>query len=342
MISIYIIPLLVAMFLAINMGGSGTAPSFSAAYGANLIRKDLIPGIFGLFVFAGALIAGERVIHTVGGAVLPAEHVGMVMSVIVLGAVGLALLFSNLLRVPQSTSQATIFALAGPAIYLDVLETRMLFMEIIPTWFITPVLAFAVAYVCGRWVYLPLRGYLKPILDFFRKHGMLRWFVIATSCYVAFAIGSNNMANAAAPVLIMASNMLYVDAGSANYMLLMLIVVCMLAPLFGIGSSLLGYRVLQTTGKGISQFGPLGASYIAFITASILLISSVWRGIPTSLVQMNTAAIIALGMLKTGHKNVLRTAPLKKIFSIWVISPLIAFLLSLLFTWAADVSGILY
>ncbi len=53
MISIYIIPLLVAMFLAINMGGSGTAPSFSAAYGANLIRRDLIPGLFGLFVFAG-------------------------------------------------------------------------------------------------------------------------------------------------------------------------------------------------------------------------------------------------------------------------------------------------
>ena len=38
-----LVPFLVAMFLAVNMGGSGTAPAFSAAYGANIIRKSLIP-----------------------------------------------------------------------------------------------------------------------------------------------------------------------------------------------------------------------------------------------------------------------------------------------------------
>jgi len=43
MLSILLIPFFVAMFLAINMGGSGTTPSFSAAYGANIVRKDLIP-----------------------------------------------------------------------------------------------------------------------------------------------------------------------------------------------------------------------------------------------------------------------------------------------------------
>ncbi len=32
------------MFLAITMGGSGTAPAFTAAFGANVIRKSLIPG----------------------------------------------------------------------------------------------------------------------------------------------------------------------------------------------------------------------------------------------------------------------------------------------------------
>ena len=54
-----LVPLLVAMFLALNMGGSGTAPSFSAAFGARLLRKDLIPGLFGTFVFLGAIIAGK-------------------------------------------------------------------------------------------------------------------------------------------------------------------------------------------------------------------------------------------------------------------------------------------
>ena len=54
-----LIPFLVAIFLAINMGGSGTAPSFSAAYGANIIRKGLIPGLFGIMVFIGAIVAGK-------------------------------------------------------------------------------------------------------------------------------------------------------------------------------------------------------------------------------------------------------------------------------------------
>lgn len=76
MFSILLIPFLAAMFLAINMGGSGTAPSFSAAYGSNIIRKDLIPGLFGLFVFFGAIIAGKKVVLTVGKDILRAWQPG--------------------------------------------------------------------------------------------------------------------------------------------------------------------------------------------------------------------------------------------------------------------------
>ena len=46
-----LLPYIIAMVLAITMGGSGTAPAFSASYGANVIRKSLIPGIFGIAVF---------------------------------------------------------------------------------------------------------------------------------------------------------------------------------------------------------------------------------------------------------------------------------------------------
>ena len=354
MISIYIIPLLVAMFLAINMGGSGTAPSFSAAYGANLIRKDLIPGYFGIFVFLGAVIAGKKVIETVGGDVLPAEAINMTVCIIVMGSIGLALFFANMLKVPQSTSQATIFALSGPALYLNMLQTRRLFFEMIPTWFITPLLAFGIAYGFGRFVYKPFKSRFGRVILTLRKHSILRWFVIATGCYVAFSIGSNNIANAVAPVLVMAMNILEVDIGSTDYTIIMLILVFMLAPMFGIGSSLLGGRVLETTGKDIAEFGPLGASYISLITATILLASSLWRGIPTSLVQMNTAAVIGLSMVKrnegSGGRGVSqgdktedsqqgesrKRAPLRKIFVVWLISPLMAMALSLLFTWLAD------
>jgi sulfate permease len=55
MFDIALIPLLAAIFLAINMGGSGIAAAFSSSYGANLIRKDLIPGLFGAFVLMGRI-----------------------------------------------------------------------------------------------------------------------------------------------------------------------------------------------------------------------------------------------------------------------------------------------
>ncbi len=354
MISIYAIPLLLAMFLAINMGGSGTAPTFAAAYGANLIRRDLIPGFFGIFVFLGAVIAGQKVIATVGGDVLPAETVNMTLCIIIVGSIGLAMFFANMLKVPQSTSQATIFALAGPALYLDVLQTRRLFFEMIPTWFITPLLAFGISYGFGRFVYNPLRGKLEPILSVLRQHRALQWFVVSTACYVSFSIGSNNIANAVAPVLVMAVNILGVQIGSEDYTIIMLILVFMLAPMFGLGSSLLGKRVLETTGKDIAEFGPLGASYISIITATILLTSSLWRGIPASLVQMNTAAVIGLSMVKKSEsrkksKNGLpgtpdqpaptKKPPLARIFTVWLVSPLIAMALSLFFTWLADAFG---
>ncbi len=339
MISIYIVPLLVAMFLAINMGGSGTAPSFATAYGADLIRKDLIPGLFGIFVFAGAIIAGKKVILTVGSDILPSEVMTLTLTVIVLGSVSISMMMANVLRVPQSTSQATIFALAGPGVYLDILQTKRLFLEIIPTWFITPVLAFLISFFVGRYIYNHPNIRSRKLYKKLQNHRLMASFVIATSCYVAFSIGSNNMANAAAPILAMAMNLFNVDAGSRNFFLLMLILVFMLAPMFGLGSSLLGNRVLKTTGKDIARFGPMGASFISIITASILLIASLWRGIPTSLVQMNTAAIIGLAMVKSGHLHLWNNAPLKKIFTIWLVAPLMAMLMSVILMWIADKLG---
>ena len=46
------------------------------------------------------------------------------------------------------------------------------------------------------------------------------------------------------------------------------------APCFGIGSSIFGSRVIQTTGKEIIEFGPMGATLLSIVTASLLLFAS--------------------------------------------------------------------
>ena len=127
-----LIPFLIGIFLAVNMGGSGTAPSFSAAYGANILRKSVIPGFFGIMVFAGALIAGKATATTVGKELLPAEMMSFSLVSIILFSVGISLFIANLIGIPQSTSQATILAVTGPACYFSVLNERKLLLEIIP------------------------------------------------------------------------------------------------------------------------------------------------------------------------------------------------------------------
>lgn len=140
LLSHLLIPFIIAMFLAITMGGSGTGPAFSAAYGANVIKKSLIPGLFGVMVFLGAILAGKGTATTMGKELLSPNFMTITVVSIILFSVAISLLIANLAGIPQSTSQSTVLSVSAVALYLDSLNTDKLFMEIIPTWFILPVL----------------------------------------------------------------------------------------------------------------------------------------------------------------------------------------------------------
>ena len=112
-----LIPLLAAVFLAINMGGTSISPAFSAAYGSNVIRKSMIPGLFGIMVFLGAMIAGKATSATLGKDLIPVAYLSWELVTIILGTVGITLFIANLLGVPQSNVQTTVFAISAPAVY---------------------------------------------------------------------------------------------------------------------------------------------------------------------------------------------------------------------------------
>lgn len=336
-----VLPFIIALFLAINMGGSGTAPSFSAAYGANLIPRSLIPGLFGIMVFAGAIVAGKGVALTIGKGILPAESMTITLTSIILLSVALSLLLANLLGIPQSTSQSTIFSLAGVAMYFDVLQTDKLFLEIIPAWFILPVISFLLTYAVGKYIYTPMKKRAYIDFDGLRNHPVLHVLVILSSLYVAFAIGANNVANASGPIASMVMNELGIDSGEKNFVVIMVLSTLVIAPAFGIGSSFFGHKVLNSTGKEVVQFGPLSATAISFITASLLLTVSLFRGIPASLVQLNMGAILAIGCAKMGWRNIFSQSSVHKFWIIWIVAPLLAFALSISMTWIADRMGIL-
>ncbi len=336
-----ILPLIVAIFLSINMGGSGTAPSFSAAYGANLIPKALIPGLFGIMVFVGAIVAGKNVAFTLGRGIIPHEYMSIVLTIIILFSVSLSLLLANLLGVPQSTSQSTVFALSGVALYFDVLQTKKLLFEIIPTWFILPFIAFFFTYLAGKYIYVPLKKRALFEFETLKNQPMLQALVLISSLYVAFSIGANNVANASGPIASMVMNVLKLEDNQENFNFVVALSVLIIAPAFGIGSSLLGNKVVRSTGKEIIEFGPLSATVIAMITATLLLLVSITKGIPASLVQLNTGAILGIGCAKYGWKEIFSKSTVKKFWIIWIIAPVVAFILAIGMSWAANRLGLI-
>ncbi|WP_321322492.1 inorganic phosphate transporter [Labilibaculum sp.] len=336
----FLIPFVIAIFLSVNMGGSGTGPAFSAAYGSNVIKKSLIPGLFGLMVFIGAIVGGKETARTVGKGLLNPQLMSFSVVSAILLAVAVSLLIANLFGIPQSTSQSTVMAVTAPAIYFNSLNTDKLLFEILPTWFIMPIAAFALAFFIGKYIYKPIRkrGYTisKKVNDSY----LLKGLIVIMSLYAAFSIGTNNVANAAGPLSSMACNELMVTKN--HYLHVMILATLIVAPSFSIGSSIFGDKILQNTGKEIVLFGRIEAVIIAFISASLLLSASLIKGIPTSLVQLNVGAIIGIGVAKLGFRNIFRKTEVDRFFVMWIIAPIVAFSLSMLFTYLLDIMGLIH
>ena len=337
-----LIPLIIAMFLAMTMGGSGTGPSFSAAYGANVIRKSLIPGLFGIMVFLGAIVAGEGTASTVGKELLDPGYMSIIVVSIILFSVAVSLLVANLAGIPQSTSQSTVLSVSAVALFYKNFNAEKLLVEIIPTWFILPVISFFLSFLIGKYIYKPMRKKgltmaraqsenMKPVWDA---------FLVLASLYVAFSIGANNVANAAGPIASMTANELSISI-EESFVIIMILATLIIAPCFGIGSSVFGYKIVKNTGKEIVLFGKFEAVIIAFVSASLLLLASLTKGIPTSLVQLNVAAILGIGVAKLGRKNIFQKTQVKRFFVMWLIAPTIAFILTLTLIITASFFGFL-
>ncbi len=337
-----LIPFIIAIFLAVTMGGSGTGPAFSAAFGANVIRKSLIPGLFGVMVFLGAILAGKATATTIGKGLISIELMNFTIVSIILFSVAISLLVANLFGIPQSTSQSTVLAVIAPAIYFNDFNPHKLLFEIIPTWFILPVIAFFISLFFGKYIYKPMRkrGLTISRSSNVNRKPVLDTLILLMSLYVAFSIGSNNVANAAGPIASMTANEMNIH-GDRNFLLIMILSTLMVAPSFAIGSSIFGDKILKNTGKEIILFGKIEAVIIAFVSASLLLMASVVKGIPTSLVQLNVAAILGVGVAKLGTRNIFKRTEVRKFFLMWLIAPIISFVLTLLLVFLADIFGYL-
>ena len=315
MVKIILLILMVAFF-AMNMGASGVAPSFAAVYGARIIKKRKAAFLFGIFVVLGAVLLGRNVSLTLGRDLLPEGLLSFDTALVIVSSASLSLFLANILKIPQSTSQLAVGAIIGVGLYFRQIYFKTLFFRIIPLWIILPFLAYAATFLLYRTIYPPKNANLYIYEKLFAHEKKLKVTAVLVSCYVAFAVGTNNVGNAVGPLF---------GAGITGIMPGLLLV----APVFGIGAWLMGGRNLDVLGKKIVPLGIFSSSVVSFVTGTILILASL-LGVPQSLVQLNTCSIFAVSALKNGHRSTLGMRITRRVFIVWAITPVFSMAVSYL------------
>jgi PiT family inorganic phosphate transporter len=151
--------------------------------------------------------------------------------------------------------------------------------------------------------------------------------MVLTACCMAFAHGSNDVANAIGPLAAVVSVVSNDGNIVANSPLAWWIL-----PLggFGIvmGLALFGHRVMKTIGQGITHLTPSRGFAAELAAATTVLIAS-GTGLPISTTQTLVGAVLGVGLAQ--GINALNTSTIKSIVTSWVITLPVGAVFSIIF-----------
>lgn len=303
----------VVAFFAINMGASGIAPTFSAVYGGGIIKRKWAVLLFTVFVILGALTLGRGVVKTLSQSILPVEFINADVALIILSSATLSLFLANLLGMPESTSMVTVGSVVGAGLYFKHIRIETFFW-LIPVWIIFPLVSFALTIFLYRKIYPPRQGNLWLYEKILSGENKLRKLAVLISCYGAFAVGTNNVANAVGPLV----GAKLISINTALFFI---------APLFGLGAFFFGKRNIDTFGKEVVPLGLITSNLICMVTGSLLIIASS-MGAPFPYVQLTGLSIFAISCVKNGHAVTLGHHITKRALMVWTLTPLLSVLVS--------------
>lgn len=302
-----------AIFFSVNMGGASFAASFAAPFGGKLIKGYAAGFLFIGFVMLGAMAMGENVSITLGRKLIAPELIGPKAITVIFVSAGLSMFVSNMMRIPQSTSLVTVASIAGVgAYYGKVRFATLAFM--VPFWVVLPVLSYYATHWITGLMYPPRKKNFWIYERFINHQGKLRAMVVAMSCYSAFAVGTNNVANVVGPLM-----------GSMRDMTVMQLLI-LFAVLYGLGAFIFT-EPIKTAGQKIVPLGLLTASVVSMVSGTLMIVASAF-GVPQSFVMLKMGAIFAVASLKDGSTETFRKPMTKKTLYTWTINPIITFLIS--------------
>ena len=148
---------------------------------------------------------------------------------------------------------------------------------------------------------------------------------IFTACAMAFAHGSNDVANAIGPIAAVV-HIVHNTANASTTIPIWLLILG--ATSIVVGLATYGYKVIATIGKGITELTPSRAFAVSLATASIVLLASS-TGLPISTTHTLVGGILGIGLAHGMHA--LNLNVIKTIFASWIMTVPIGAILAILF-----------
>ena len=322
----FVAGLALSFYMAWNIGANDLANSMGDVVGSRALTMRQVIVLAAILNFLGATFFGSRVTKTVGGGIVPIQaidpHLVLIGCLSALLAAALWITIATYFSLPVSTSHSVVGAMLGFGLGCALMKTISLgdiswfvMVKIVASWILSPFGGMAMAFL----IYKVMLHFLKksdnvPKLE----SGILRYLVILSSSYQAFSFGSNDVANAIAPMATVLG-----FSGTE-------IPIWILA--FGgigivVGLSTWGYRVVWTIGKKITDLTPSrGFSADVACATTVLIFSSL--GMPVSTTHTIVGAVIGVGLAR--GFDAVNFGKVKQIVYSWLVTVPVVIALSFL------------
>lgn len=292
------------IFMGWSLGANDAANLFGPMVGSGAMRFWTAALLASIFVLVGAMTVG-------GGCFATYDAIGtqtLLSAFLVTLAAGLTVTLMTILGLPVSSTQAVVGAILGAGLLTGGVSFAPL-TKIGLSWILTPIGGLVAAYIPYKLLVLFPRALPSRIVQ---RAGVIRVGLILVTCYSAYALGANNVANVTG---------VYVSSGFLSPTLGAVIG----ALSIGLGILTFSRRVIETVGNDLVQLDAVTA-LIAILAEAITLNVYTVIGVPVSASQAVVGAVLGIGLVK-GVKTIDGRVLLRVLFG-WVGTPAIAGLLS--------------
>ena len=313
-----------------SVGTNDASNVFGTAVGTRVVKFRTAVWLTAIFAVFGAVISGQTVVDTIGDYAWDnAVHTALAAFLVMLVSASVVT-FMTVIKAPVSTSQSLIGAILGWGLSQGIqgsavwAQTSRFFFA----WIISPIatmfVSLALCWVAQRYIESKVKG--LAAYDSF-----IKWGYIAAGIFAAFAMGSNNAANAMG-IYLHVPGIFDIPTQFLNFIFPFEVTHYFTAALIGglmIGIGALTYskRVMLAVGEGIATLSPL-QGFLVVLASSLTLQAFSVIGISISTSQAVVGAVMGAAFSK-GHRG-LDFKVLGRIFVAWFGTPTLAGLITYL------------